>query len=475
MATIKKQALVIGAGTGGYPCAIRLGQLGVDTMLVEKDKPGGVCLNWGCIPSKALISASKLYHKAQHSASMGVTFGEAKVDMVQMQEWKGGIVKRLTTGVAGLVKTNGAEFVKGTATILGPKRVQIDYADGKPSDIVEAEHIVVATGSVPIAIPGFEIDQKRIVDSTGALDLAEVPKKMICIGGGIIGLELGQTFQRLGTELVVLEGTDRILGPCDADVAKVVHKQIVKDGGKIHVNAMAKGWTEKDGRAVVTVEINDKKGKRTEEIDADVVLVAVGRRPVAKGFGLETTGVKINDRGFIEVDAQKKTNVAGIYAVGDVVGQPMLAHKASHEGEVLAEVIAGHNAIDDARTVPNVVFTEPEIASAGMGEEEAKSAGYDIEIGKFPFSASGRAMAIDETQGFVKVITDKKDNRVLGIHIVGPEASDLISEGSLAIEMGAFAEDLSLTIHPHPTLGEAVMEAAKHALGEAIHIPNRKR
>lgn len=470
MATLKKQALIIGAGTGGYPCAIRLGQLGVDAMLVEKDKPGGVCLNWGCIPSKALISASKLYHKAQHANSMGLSFGAPEVDMSQMQGWKGGIVKRLTGGVKSLVKTNGTEYVKGTATILGPKRVRIDYPDGKESDIVEAEHIVVATGSLPIQIPGFEYDQKRIVDSTGALDLDHIPKRLVCIGGGIIGLELGQTFQRLGSELIVLEGMDRILGACDADLAKVVHKQIVKDGGRILTKAVAKGWEERNGAAVVKVEVDGK----IEEIEADVVLVAVGRRPVSKGFGLESTAVKVSDRGFIEVDNQKRTNVPSIYAVGDVVGQPMLAHKASHEGEVLAEVIAGHNTVDDARTIPNVVFTEPEIASAGLGEQEAKDAGYDLKVGKFPFSASGRAMAIDETNGFVKVLTDKKDNRVLGIHIVGPEASDLISEAALAIEMGAFAEDIALTIHPHPTLGEAVMEAAKHALGEAIHIPNRK-
>jgi dihydrolipoamide dehydrogenase len=472
MATIKKTALIIGAGTGGYPCAIRLGQLGVDAMLVEKDKPGGVCLNWGCIPSKALISASKLYHKASHAESMGISFDKPKVDMVKMQEWKAGIVKKLTGGVKSLVKGAGTQYVKGTATFIGPKRVQIDYAEeGKESDIVEAEHIVVATGSLPIAIPGFEIDQKRIVDSTGALDLEEVPGEMVCIGGGIIGLELGQTFQRMGTKLTVLEGTERILGPCDKDVAKVVHKQIVKDGGEIVVNAMAKGWEDRNGKAVVKYEV----GGEIKEVSADIVLVAVGRRPVTKGFGLEKTGAKVDKRGFLTVDERKQSSAPGIYGVGDVVGQPMLAHKASHEGEVLAEVIAGHNTIDDARTIPNVVFTEPEIASAGLGQQEAKDKGYDIEIGKFPFSVSGRAMAIDETTGFVKVITDKKDNRVLGIHIVGPEASDLISEGSLAIEMGAFAEDLSLTIHPHPTLGEAVMEAAKHALGEAIHIPNRKR
>lgn len=473
MATIKKQALIIGAGTGGYPCAIRLGQLGVDAMLVEKAEPGGVCLNWGCIPSKALISATKLYHKAQHADHMGLSFEAPKADMPKMQGWKAGIVKKLTGGVKTLVKGAGTQYVKATAEILGPGRVKLVYPEGedKADDIVECEHLVIATGSVPIAIPGFEIDQDKVRDSTGALELDFVPEHMVCIGGGIIGLELGQTFQRLGTKLTVLEGMDRILGVCDKDLAQVVARQIKKDGGEIVTNAMAKSWSEREGKLWVKAE---SKGE-SKEYPADVILVAVGRRPVAKGFGLDKLGVELDDRGFIKVDARQATNVPKVYAVGDVAGQPMLAHKASHEGEVVAEVIAGHKTINDARAIPNVVFTEPEIASAGLGEQEAKDAGYEIEVGKFPFSVSGRAMAIDETTGFVKVIIDKQDNRVLGIHVVGPEASDLISEGALAIEMGAFAEDISLTIHPHPTLGEAVMEAAKHAIGEAIHVGNRRR
>ncbi|MCA9717509.1 MAG: dihydrolipoyl dehydrogenase [Myxococcales bacterium] len=471
MATIKKKALIIGAGTGGYPCAIRLGQLGVDTMLVEKAKPGGVCLNWGCIPSKALISATKLYHKAQHAESMGLSFGSAKVDMGKMQVWKAGIVKKLTSGVQGLVKGNGAQYVTATARFLAPKRVQLDYADGKPSDIVEAEHVVIATGSLPIEIPGFKIDQKRILDSTGALELDHAPRRMLCIGGGIIGLELGQTFQRLGTELIVLEGLGRILGNVDADCAKLVHKQIEKDGGKVLTNARAIGWQERGADLIVRAEVDG----RLQEFATDVVLVAVGRRPVTHGFGFEKTGVKKSDRGFIIVDNRLQTNVPGIYAVGDVAGQPMLAHKASHEGEVVAEVIAGKKAVNDARQIPNVVFTEPEIAESGLTAAQAKEEGFEVQVGKFPFSVSGRAMAIAETTGFVKVVTDAKDARVLGVQICGPEASDLISEAGLAIEMGAFAEDLSLTVHPHPTLSEAVMEAAKQAIGEAIHIQNPKR
>ncbi len=475
MAIIKKKALVIGAGTGGYPCAIRLGQLGVDALLVEKAKPGGVCLNVGCIPSKALISATKLAHKAQHAESMGITFGAPKVDMKKMQAWKSGIVKKLTTGVSGLVKANGCDYALATAEFLAPKRVKLSYpeVDGKkqPDDIVEAEHIVIATGSLPIQIPGFEYDGKRILDSTGALELDEIPEEMIVIGGGYIGLELGQTFQRLGTKLTVIEGLDRILATMEKDLGAPVAKQIKKDGGEIITGARATGWEERNGKAVVKMDI----GGETREVSADVVLVAVGRYPITGGLALERAGVKLDDKGFIIVDERQQTNVAGIYGAGDVVGQPMLAHKASHEGEVIAEVIAGKKTVNDARVIPAVVFTEPEISSAGLTKAEAEEKGHTVHVGKFPFAASGRAMAIDETVGFVKVIVDAQDERVLGVHIVGPEASDLISEAALAIEMGAYGPDIGLTIHPHPTLGEAVMEAAKHAIGEAIHIQNAKR
>jgi dihydrolipoamide dehydrogenase len=471
MATIQKTVLVIGAGTGGYPCAIRLGQLGIDTMLVEKGMAGGVCLNVGCIPSKALISATKLAAKASHAEKMGIEFPPAKVDMKKMQEWKAGIVKKLTGGVTTLVKGNGAEFRQGTAEFLAPKRVKITYPDGKGEDIVEAKYVVIATGSLPINIPGFEIDQKRIVDSTGALDIDYVPAEMVVIGGGYIGLELGQTFQRIGTKLTVVEGLDRLLPTMDKDLADPVAKQIKADGGEVFVNAKAVGWTEKDGKALVKIDI----GGQTKEIPADVVLVAVGRRPITQGLALEKADVKVDKKGFIVVDERLQTNVEGIFAVGDVVGQPMLAHKSSHEGELVAEIIAGKNRINDVRTIPAVVFTEPEIASAGLTKTEAEAKGHKVIEGRFPFSALGRAMAIDETKGFVRIVADADDERVLGVHIVGPEASNLISEAALAIEMGAYVPDIGLTVHPHPTLGEALMEAAKHAVGEAIHIANPKK
>jgi dihydrolipoamide dehydrogenase len=471
MATIKKTALVIGSGTGGYPCAIRLGQLGIDTLLVEKGEPGGVCLNVGCIPSKALISATKLAHKATHSEIMGLRFAAPQVDMPQMQTWKRGVVQKLTSGVKALVKGNGAEYRQATAEFIAPGRVKLTYPDGKPEDVVEAEHVVIATGSVPIEIPGFAFDQRRIVDSTGALAIDYVPESMIVIGGGYIGLELGQTFQRVGTKLTVVEGLDRLLPSMERDLGALVTKQIEADGGTIITGARAKGWSEQGGKAVVKIEV----GGAEREVAADVVLVAVGRRPVTQGLGLEKLGVKL-DKGFIVVDERLRTNVPGVYATGDVVGQPMLAHKATHEAEVVAEVIAGKKTINDARVIPAVVFTEPEIATAGLTKEEAEAKGHKVTVGKFPFSALGRALAIDETKGFVKIVIDADDERVLGMSIVGPEAGNLISEAALAIEMGAYAPDIGLTVHPHPTLGEALMEAAKHALGEAIHIANpRKR
>jgi dihydrolipoamide dehydrogenase len=424
----------------------------------------------GCIPSKALISATKLAHKASHAGTMGITFAAPQVDMVKMQAWKRGIVDKLTSGVRGLVTGNKTEYRQATARFLSPKQVQLTNADGS-TDIVEAEHIVIATGSLPIEIPGFKVDQKRIVDSTGALDIDHIPAEMIVIGGGYIGLELGQTFQRLGTKLVVIEGMDRILPTMEKDLADPVAKQIRADGGEIVTKAKAIGWEERGGKAVVKAEVDGK----VREIPADVVLVAVGRRPITEGLDLAKAGVALDAKGFVKVDERLQTNVAGIYAVGDVVGQPMLAHKASHEGEVVAEVIAGKKTINDARVIPAVVFTEPEIAGAGLTKEEAEAKGHTVTVGKFPFAASGRAMAINETVGFVKVVADAKDERVLGIHIVGPEASDLVSEAALAIEMGAFVPDIALTIHPHPTLGEAVMEAAKHAIGEAVHVMNAKR
>jgi dihydrolipoamide dehydrogenase len=467
---MSRSVVVLGAGPAGYVCAIRLAQLGQKVTVVEKSYLGGTCLNVGCIPSKALIAAGSLVDRISHASAMGISADNVRVDTAKLVEWKAGIVAKLTGGVGGLLKNHKCEVLMGTGSIVDKNTVAVKLADGS-TRTVKCDDIVIATGSVPIAIPGFAFDEKDVWSSTGALAPKSIPKHLVVIGGGYIGLELGQTFQRLGSKLTVVEGLERILMAVDKDLGEPVAKQIKADGGEILTSTKALGWREEGGRALVKVETAGV----AREIPADVVLVSVGRRPITAGLGLDKVGVKLDSKGFIVVDERMQTSVPGIFAAGDVVGQPMLAHKASHEGELIAEIIAGKKRINDVRTIPAVVFTEPEIASAGLTRTEAEARGHKVTEGKFPFSASGRAMAIDETKGFVKVIADADDERLLGVHIVGPEASDLISEAALAIEMGAYVPDVALTIHPHPTLGEAVMEAAKHAIGEAIHIANARK
>jgi dihydrolipoamide dehydrogenase len=462
-------AIVIGGGPGGYPCAIRLGQLKQKTLCIEKDQPGGVCLNWGCIPSKALISAAHLYEKAQNSAGMGIK-ATVELDPNAMQDWKEGIVKRLTGGVKSLLRANGAELLVGTASITGPKTVEVKLPDGSTETLEAAKGIVIATGATTIELPTFKFDNKQIIGAKEAVSLRQIPKRLLVIGGGIIGLELGMVYQKFGSQLTVVEALPDILTGVDPDCAKVVERNILKHGGTIHKKAKAQGYEKQsDGSLAVKVEIDGK----AETIVSDMVLVAVGMRPSSKGLGLEQVGVTVDRQGFIPTDRAGRTNIPSIYAIGDVSGPPLLAHKATKEGEVIAEVIAGHKVEKDWVTIPGAIFTDPEIAQAGLTAEEAKAQGIEVVIGKFPFAALGKAMAIAETDGFVKVIADKKTRQVLGVHIVGPEASTMIGEAALALEMAAFLEDISLTVHPHPTLGEAFMEAAAHAMGSAIHIANR--
>jgi dihydrolipoamide dehydrogenase len=459
------QAIVIGAGPGGYPCAIRLGQLGIKTLIVEKEAWGGVCLNVGCIPSKALITAGKQLESIGKASAMGIKVsGEASVDMDALQAWKGGIVNKLTGGVQMLLKGNKVDLAKGTATLTGPNTVSVE-ADGKTT-VYTADHIVIATGSRPIEIPGFSFKDKGIIDSTGALALTEVPKHIMVIGGGYIGLEMGIMYRKLGAEVSVIEMQNQVLPGFDKDVVKLLTRKLKKSKIKTYLKSKALGWeTTDDG---VQLNIETPKGK--EALKGDHILVTVGRRPNTENLGLDTLGID-QDGPFIKVDKQQRTNVPSVYAIGDVAGQPMLAHKATHEGEVVAEVIAGHNVAYDAKTVPAVVFTDPEIATAGLDEEAAKARG-PIKVGKMPFAAIGRALTTNDTDGFIKVIIDAESHLILGVTIVGPHASDLISEGALAIEMAAEALDVGLTIHPHPTLGEGMMEACKAALGEAVHIMN---
>ena len=469
MANKTYDAIVIGGGPGGYVAAIRLGQLKQTVLCVEKEYMGGVCLNWGCIPSKALIAASNLVEKAKHADTMGITFTGVSVDVPKMQAWKDGIVTKLTGGVRTLVKANGGDIVMGTAKVTSAKTISVTSADGKVETFEAKKGIIIATGATPIVIPGLETDGKTVITAREAVSLKEAPKTMVIIGGGVIGLELGMVYQKLGTKVIVVELTDQLLPGVDLDLVKVVEKHLIKSGGEVLLQTKAAGLKVTGNTATVTVEKDGQK----REIQCDKVLVAIGFKPNSKGLGLEEAGVKLDQRGHVLTNDKFQTNIPSIYAIGDVSGAPYLAHKASKEGEIAAEVIAGHKSARDWRAMPAAIFTEPEIATVGMNERQAKEAGREIKVGKFPFSASGRAMAVSSTDGFVKVITDAKSHEVLGMGIVGPEASDLISEGALSIEMGAFAEDVALTIHPHPTLGETVMEAFKHALGEAVHIPNR--
>jgi dihydrolipoamide dehydrogenase len=435
---------------------------------VEEEEYGGVCLNWGCIPSKALISNAHLYHKAQGADEVGLSFSEVKLDVPKMQTWKDGIVKKLTGGVRTLLKANGATIVEGRGRLVDAHTVQVEGKGGTKT-LTAKKGIVIATGSATIQVPGFEFDGKRIIGARQAVSLQQIPKRLLVIGGGVIGLELGMVYQSFGAELTVVELTPSLLPGTDPEAVKVVERTLKKRGAKILTETRAEGYEATEN--AVRVKLKTKSG--TETVECDQVLVAVGMKPRSRDLGLEALGVQIDPRGFVQTNALCQTNVPGIFAVGDVSGPPMLAHKATKEGEVCAEIIAGHKAGKDWTSIPGIIFTDPEIATAGMSEAEAGAQGHKLKVGKFPFSALGRAMSIRETEGFVKVITDATTKRVLGVTVVGPSASDLISEAMLAVEMAASAEDVAMTVHPHPTLGEAMMEAAAAALGQAIHIPNR--
>ena len=470
MATKSYEAIVIGAGPGGYPAAIRLGQLGVKTLVVEKEYMGGVCLNWGCIPSKALIAAANTYSQLKGLEEMGIKVDGASLDVGKLQDWKAGIVKKLTSGVAGLVKGNGAETVMGTARIAGPKTVEVTKADGTKETFEATKGIVIATGARVIQIPGMELDGQTIISAREAVSLREAKGTMVVVGGGVIGMELGMVYQKLGMQVIVVELLPQILTGVDADMVKVVERAFKKTGGEILTETKVEKIEKKNGKAHVVIASKDGK---TRNVEADKVLMAIGFKPNSGELGLEKVGVKLDPRGHVMVNEKLETNVKGIYAIGDVIGAPYLAHKATKEGEIVAEVIAGHKAAVDWRAMPSAIFTEPEIATVGLSETEAKKQNRKVKIGKFPFGASGRAMAVRHTDGFVKSIIDAETHEVLGVGIVGPEAADLISEAALALEMHAYAEDVHLTVHPHPTLGEAMMESFKHALGEAVHIMNR--
>ncbi|HET7616531.1 MAG TPA: dihydrolipoyl dehydrogenase [Bacillales bacterium] len=463
--TTEVDTLIIGSGPGGYVAAIRAAQLGQKVAVVEKEETlGGVCLNVGCIPSKALISASHRYENAVESDDMGITAKEVKVDFSKLQEWKGSVVKKLTGGIDGLFKANGVEVIRGEAIFVGENEVRVN--NGYESNRYKFENCIIATGSSPIEIPSFKWSD-RVISSTGALALEDVPKKMVVIGGGYIGIELGSAYASFGTEVTILEGTKHILPGFEKKMASLVQRRLKKKGVKIHTSAMAQGVEETKKGVKVTAEIKDKE----ETFEADYVLVTVGRKPNTEELGLDQAGIKTTDKGLIEVDKKGKTNVDHIYAIGDIVPGPALAHKASYEGKIAAEVIGGDEGAEvDYLAIPAVVFSDPELASVGYTEQGAKDAGYDVKAAQFPFAANGRALSLNDTDGFLKLITRKEDGLILGAQIAGQGASDMIAELGLAVETGMTAEDLSLTIHAHPTLGEIASETAEVALGHPIHI-----
>ncbi len=461
--------VVIGSGPGGYVAAIRSSQLGFKTAIIEREALGGVCLNVGCIPSKAMITATHLLHKAQHDfKTMGLNIkGGIDVDMKTLVNWKQSVCDKMSGGVNQLLKGNTVTVIKGAAEFKSAKEISVKTATAGTESIT-AKHFIVATGSRPIEIAGFPFDEKDICSSTGALAFDTIPKRVAVIGGGYIGLEISSYLRKLGTEVTIIEAQTALLaGVVDPECAQVVTRKAEKAGIKIIYSAKAKSQKKSGSEYAVTFEVNGKD----EVLKVDKILVTVGRRPNGDQSNLKAAGITVDERGFVKVDAQRRTNIQNIFAIGDVCGQPMLAHKASYEGVMVAEILAGQNRVYDVKTVPAVVFTDPEIASAGMTEAEAKAKGFtDLLISKFPFAANGRAVSMSETDGFVKMIADKKTHVLLGVHIVGPEASNLISEAVLAVEMGARLEDVALSIHPHPTLGETMMESAEATLGHAIHI-----
>ncbi|MBI5299031.1 MAG: dihydrolipoyl dehydrogenase [Deltaproteobacteria bacterium] len=463
----KFDTVVTGGGPGGYVSAIRLAQLGKKVGLIEKENVGGVCLNVGCIPSKAMIHASEFYSHLSEGETFGVSMKDVSLDMVKLQAWKDGVVKKLTGGVAQLLKANKVEVIKGEARFKNKRELSVKTAAGE--EVVSFDTVVIATGSSSAVIPGFNIDKKFVGTSTEGLSFAAIPENLCVIGGGYIGLEIGSFYAAFGSKVTVVEATASLLPGMEQDLVQVVARELKRRKVDIHLNTKATGWKEVDGKAEVSLEKDNEKQK----ILVNKILVAVGRTPNTKNLSLENVGIQIDPKGFIKVNDKLQTNVDGIYAIGDCAGQPMLAHKASKEGLVAAGVIAGKKEIYDVRAMPAVIFTTPEIATVGYDEAGAQKAGFQIKIGKFPFAASGKALTANETDGFVKIIADTKTDRVLGVAIVGHDASNLIGEACLAIEMGATAEDLARTVHPHPTLTETLMEGAEAVHGTAIHIFQR--
>ena len=461
--------VVIGSGPGGYVCAIKAAQLGLKTAVVEKRETfGGTCLNIGCIPSKALLHASELFEEAGHDfASLGIKVNKPKLDLKAMMGHKDKTVEANVNGVAFLFKKNKIDSFIGTGRIAAPGKVDVTNGSGE-TQTIEAKNIVIATGSDSVALPGIDIDEKTVVTSTGALELNSVPEKMIVVGAGVIGLEMGSVWRRLGSEVTVVEFLDRVLPGMDGDVGKQFQRMLAKQGMTFKLSSKVTGVNKEGNRLKVSVE--PANGGETDTLETDIVLVAIGRKPYTDGLGLAEAGVALDDKGRVKTDAHFKTNVDGIYAIGDVIAGPMLAHKAEDEGMAIAEILAGDVGHVNYNVIPNVVYTYPEVASVGKTEEELKEAGVEYVVGKFPFMANGRARAMLHTDGFVKILADKKTDRVLGGHIVGFGAGDMIHEIAVLMEFGGSSEDLGRTCHAHPTLSEAVREAGLATFAKPIHM-----
>jgi len=457
---------VIGAGPGGYPAAIRCAQLGLRTVLIEREWLGGICMNAGCIPSKALIHAGKTFVHAKDGAAMGIG-GNISLDVAKMQEWKRSVVKKLTDGVGYLCRKNGVEVVEGNARFESSNRLDVKSIGVEKH--IEARNFIVATGSSPIQIPGFEFDGARVIGPTEALELDPLPKSMAIVGGGVSGMELGMLYSKLGVHISVIEMMEEILPGLDPDLARAISRAARKIGIDIHTSAKAKSIRGNDVIAV-------KSDGSEVAVPAEKIFVVVGRIPNTRGLGLDAAKVKVDEKGFVPVDAHCRTNVPHIYAIGDITGLPMLAHKATHEGLIAAETIAGHAAGSrDDLIIPGVVFTEPELLSVGMTEPEAQAKGVAYITGKFPYSALGRSLAAGQPDGFVKVIAEAGSHRIIGMHLVGAGVSDLAGECTLAIAKKCTLEEVAATVHAHPTFAEGIMEACELALGRPIHVPNVKR
>ena len=462
--------VVIGAGPGGYVAAIRAAQLGLKTACVEgRGTLGGTCLNIGCIPSKALLQASEKYEEAEHHlADFGVKTGKVSLDMKGLMAHKDSVVEANVKGVEFLFKKNKVDWVKGWGSLTKtPGEVAVKSANGK-SQTLKTKNVIIATGSTHVDLPNVEVDEKQIVSSTGALELTKVPKSLIVIGGGYIGLEMGSVWQRLGAQVTVVEFLDRLVPGMDAEVAKEFQKVLKKQGMEFKLGTKVTG--AKTAKTGVTLTVEPAKGGEAEELKAEVVLVSIGRKPVTEGLGLSEAGVATDERGRVKTDGHWATNVEGVYAIGDVIEGPMLAHKAEEEGVAVAETLAGKAGHVNYETVPGIVYTWPEVASVGKTEEQLKEAGVDYKAGKFPFTANGRARAMGATDGFVKILADAKTDRVLGAHIIGPDAGGLIHEVVMAMEFGGSAEDVARAFHGHPTLNEVVKEAALAVHKRALHM-----